>query len=316
MSIHLHTFLLMLWAVGAAHGGPATAPVRHEADVIYGRKDGMALTLDVVRPEKANGLGAIFVYSGGWFSQHNFTPASIQPFTGELLNRGYTIFVVVHGSQPRYTIPDAIGDVKHAVRFVRANAKRWTVDEKRLGVFGGSAGGHLSLMIGLNSDDGDPKAADPIDRVSSRVAAVAAWFPPTDFLNYGEPNKNALKTVLEPFKAAFDFRELDPKSKRYVQIKDEKRVEEIEKQISPMTHVSKDDPPVLLIHGDKDVLVPMQQSEVLVEKLKEVEVPVKLVVRPGMGHGWGNIQADAVEMADWFDGHLRNGAGTRESREK
>src|SRR5438874_2396833 len=128
MSIHVHSLLIMLWAISAARGAPTTQPGGHEEDVIYGRKDGMALTMDVIYPPKnANGIGIVFVVSGGWFSAHNFTPATLHPFSGVLLDRGYTIFAVVHGSQPRYTIPDAVLDLRRSVRFIRVNAKRFHI---------------------------------------------------------------------------------------------------------------------------------------------------------------------------------------------
>src|SRR4030095_5411507 len=108
-------------------------------------------------------------------------------------------------------------------------------------------------------------AKDEIDRASSRVQAVACFFPPTDFLNYGKPGENALgRGILKDFSAPFAFQELDPKRGRFgsfVPITDENKILEIGRQISPINHVSSDDPPTLIIHGDKDTLVPIQQAE-------------------------------------------------------
>ena len=95
------------------------------------------------------------------------------------------MFAVCHGSQPKYTIPEAIADMQLSVRYIRSHASEFGIDPDRIGVSGGSAGGHLSLMLGTASDAGDPQAKDPVLRASSRVAAVACFFPPTDFLNYG-----------------------------------------------------------------------------------------------------------------------------------
>ena len=160
--------------------------------MIYGRKFGTALTMDVFTPKQdANGLGVILVVSGGWFSSHEaIRPAFVTP----LLERGYTVFAVVHGSQPKFTIPEILQDMNRAVRFIRYHAKDYGIDPDRIGIYGGSAGGHLSLMQGTAGDEGDPKAKDPVDRVSSRVQAVACFFPPTDFLNYGKPGEVALGT--------------------------------------------------------------------------------------------------------------------------
>ena len=122
-------------------------------------------------------------------------------FLDELLKRGYTVFAVVHGSQPKYTIPEILEDINRAVRFIRHHAKDYRVDPDRLGIAGASAGGHLSLMQGTSGDLGNKGAKDPIDRESSRVQAVACYFPPTDFLNYGKPGEITLGDgVLKDFK--------------------------------------------------------------------------------------------------------------------
>ena len=157
-------------------------------------------------------------------------------------------------------------------------------------------------MQGTAGDKGDPKAVDAVDRESSRVQAVACFFPPTDFLNYGKPGENALgRGILKDFRAPFDFAELDAKTRHFVLITDEAKIEEIGKQISPINHVSADDPPTLIIHGDADKLVPIQQAQIIVEKLKAAGVKAKLIVKPGAGHGWVDVQPDLAKMAEWFD---------------
>src|SRR5262245_42899246 len=272
-------------------------------DVIYGRKYGLALTMDVFTPKKANGVGVIFVVSGGWFSG----PQAIHPpFAAPLLKRGYTVFAVVHGSQPKFTVPEIVEDMHRAVRFIRHSAQRFKIDPDRLGIYGASAGGHLSLMMGHAGKDGDPKADDPVDRLSSRVQAVACFFPPTDFLNWGRPGNELIDRALRPpFTAAVDFHEFDKKKALFIPIKDEKKLREIMRDISPITHVSGKSAPTLLIHGDKDTLVPIQQSELLAARLKEAGVPVELIVRKGSGHGWATLPLDLEKCADWFDRHLQ-----------
>jgi acetyl esterase/lipase len=283
--------------------GEEPAPFGRKEDVIYGRKYGTALTLDVITPAPANGTGLIWAVSGGWYSDH----AGINPgFVSELLKRGYTVFAVVHGSQPKFTIPEILDDMHRSVRFVRYHAKDYGIDPSKIGVTGGSAGGHLSLMLGTASRQGDPSAKDPVDRESSRVQAVACFFPPTDFLNYGKTGEVALgRGVLKDFRAPFDFRELDPKLKAFVTITDEAKILEIGKSICPVHQVTPDDAPTLILHGDHDTLVPIQQAELMVEKLKAAGVPAKLVVKPGAGHGWPDMGKDLSAFADWFDLHLR-----------
>lgn len=288
-----------------ARGAPDKPDFERTEDVIYGRKYGTALTMDVFTPEEdANGAAVVFMVSGGWFSAKE----GIHPgMYAEFLDRGYTVFAVVHGSQPKFTIPEVLEDVHRSVRFIRHNADRYGIEPDRIGVTGGSAGGHLSLMIGTAGKPGDPEAKDPVDRSSSRVQAVACFYPPTDFMNYGRPGRDvfvALSEELENFQAPFDFCELDPDTRRLVLIRDEKRRREIAREISPITHVTPDDPPTLIIHGDADRLVPIQQAEVMIEKLQDAEVPARLIVRNGADHGWKGQGKDLTHFADWFDQHI------------
>jgi acetyl esterase/lipase len=161
-------------------------------------------------------------------------------------------------------------------------------------------------MQGVAADQGNPAAKDPVDRASARVQAVACFFPPTDFLNYGKEGENALgRGILAGFKAPFDFRELDPTTHAFVPITDESRVLEIGRQISPAYRVTADDPPTFIFHGDADKLVPIQQAEEIVAKFKEAGVDATLAVKPGAGHGWPGIDKDLEQFADWFDAHLK-----------
>jgi len=295
--------VLAALAVVAEARAADSATFTRQEDVVYGRKDGMALTLDVIAPKQgANGAAVIWVVSGGYFSSHE----AIHPgFVGAFLDRGYTVFAVVHGSQPRYAIPDAVADLNRATRFIRYKAKEFHVDPDRIGITGGSAGGHLSLMQGVAGDRGNLLSPDPVERTSSRVQAVACFFPPTDFLNYGKEGNVALGTgILKGFPAPFEFRELVGKPAVFVRITDEKRVLQIARSISPVYHATKDDPPTLILHGDADTLVPIQQAELIIDRLKKAGVTAELVVKPKAGHGWLTLGADMKTFADWFDKHL------------
>jgi acetyl esterase/lipase len=163
-------------------------------DVIYGRKHGTALTMDVYRPaDGGRGVGIVWAASGGWVSTHAIVgPEFHLSPTPTLVKRGYTVFAVVMGSQPKFTIPEMLDDLNRALRFIRTHASDYGIDPEHIGITGGSAGAHLSLMQATAGDLGDPQAADPVDRASSRVQAVAGFFPPTDFLNYGKPGAVAL----------------------------------------------------------------------------------------------------------------------------
>ncbi|MEY2409105.1 MAG: hypothetical protein QOF48_1775 [Verrucomicrobiota bacterium] len=285
---------LLLGTLLVAHSiaqSPEKAFTRTE-DVIYARKFGTALTLDVFRPAKPNGKGIIAVMSGGWFSSHD----SIQAGNfATFLERGYTIFAVVHGSQPRFIIPEITEDMHRAVRFVRHHAAQYGIDPDRLGVTGGSAGGHLSLTLGTQGGPGKSDAKDPVDRESSAVQAVACFFPPTDFLNYGQEGEDAVGVgVLKNFKSAFGARADAPAERQ-----------KYGREISPIYFIHSNLPPTLIIHGDADKLVPIQQAESFVKQAEAVGAKARLVVKEGKAHGWAEIGKDAATLADWFDEHLR-----------
>jgi acetyl esterase/lipase len=313
----LASLLLISTAASLAHAADQPAMQRRD-DVIYGRKHGVVLTMNVFSPAKdANGAGIVWVVSGGWVSAHEIARPEFRfSPVNELVKRGYTVFAVVHGSQPKYTIPEILEDMHRAVRYIRFHAADYGIDPQRLGITGGSAGGHLSLMQGTAGNAGNPKATDPVDQTSSRVQAVACFFPPTDFLNYGKPGENAIgRGVLKDFSAPFQFSELDTKRGRFggfLPVTDEDRILEIGRQISPINHVSSDDPPTLIIHGDKDLLVPFQQTETFVDKLEEAGVAAEVVTKPGAAHGWPDIGSDMPTIADWFDKHLAKPAGGTE----
>ena len=296
-------FLAAVAVVALAPSAFAQPNYTRTEDVIYGRKHGLAMTMDVFAPkEKANGKGIIFCVSGGWVSNKPGGPGLAQP----LIDRGYTVFAVVHGSQPKFTIPEVLEDMHRAVRFIKHNAKKYTVDPDLLGISGGSAGGHLSLMQGCAPKDGNPKATDPVERQSSKVAAVACFFPPTDFLNYGKEGEVALGDgTLKGFRPPFDFWEREKGTNKLVVIEDQERRKAIGKQISPVYHVTKDSAPALIVHGDADLLVPIQQAELVIAKLKDSKVSCELVVKKGLAHGWAGMDKDVVTLADWFDKYLK-----------
>ncbi len=296
---------LMFCQTAAVRGADEDTFTR-TSDVIYARKFGSALTMDVFTPKQnANGAAVIWTVSGGWFSSHEHINLT---FLRELLGRGYTVFAVVHGSQPKYTIPECVADMNLAVRYIRLHADEFKIDPQRIGISGGSAGGHLSLMIGTAGDLGDPKSEDPLLRTSSRVQAVACFFPPTDFLNYGTPGFAWLNQgPKDAIKAPFDFRQMNPETKTFDPV-DEPTRAKIARDVSPAYHVSQDDPPTLIIHGDKDYLVPLQQSQLIMEKFQEAGVPHSLVVKTGEAHGWKDWQNDMRTIADWFDQYLKKPA--------
>lgn len=265
--------------------------VRITSDVVYGHKDGMALTYDVFVPDNAHGAGILSMVSGGWFSF--WRPPSQRMRSYEpMLNTGYTVFAVHHGSAPLFKVPDAVSDVRAAVRHIRVNANEYGVDPKRLGVTGGSAGGHLSLMLGLDREtsfEQSSSASRGIRRFGRRysvdastdgsVASVVAYYPPVDLRRSVGRNDR--------------FPALDFSS-------------ELAAGISPILFVDENDPPILLIHGDQDTLVPIAGSRALAAKFVEAKVVHDLLVLEGAGHGFRGDQRTKASnaMIAWFDKYL------------
>jgi len=148
-------------------------------DVIYGHRDGMALTYDVFKPLKPNGALVVNMVSAGWRSSWG-PPEERQARYQWLIDRGFTVVALYHASAPRFPLTEAVNDMRLGLRHIRLYAKDYGADPARIGVWGASAGGHLALVAGLMADDGDPVAANPLERYGNRVAAVVAYFPPTD----------------------------------------------------------------------------------------------------------------------------------------
>lgn len=252
---------LVLAIFGWMVHGQENTDVEIVEDVIYGHKDGMALIYDVFKPAQPNGTAIIYMVSYGWWSY--WRPAEEhQEMFQDYLDRNLTVFNVYHGSAPKYKVPDAVSDVRRAVRHIRAHAEEYGVDDKKFVTWGYSAGGHLSLMLALDSDSGDESSDDPIERVSNRIAAALAVFPPVDLTEHVGPDGDA-----DTF-PALDFEV------------------ELVKSVSPIFKVSEDDPPILLVHGDEDGVVDIDHSERMRDALKKVGVPVHLEVIKGAGHGF------------------------------
>jgi acetyl esterase/lipase len=277
--------LLTLALSSGVFAQPKSVEVEIIPDIVYGHKDGMALTFDVFKPKsQSNGAAVIFMVSGGWVSAWA-PPAETQPRFKDLLDKGFTVIALRHGSSPKYLIPEIVGDVRRAIRFIHYKSKDWGVDPNRLGVWGGSAGGHLSLMIGTASDAGDPSAKEAFLKESDRVAAVVAYYPPVD-LRYLARGLNPAPTgtVLDRFPA--------------LNFEKEKAAD-----YSPLLFVTSDDPPTLLIHGDKDDLVNISNSKIIYEAFQKANVKTDFITIPGGGHGFRGDDAKraSAAMVSWFE---------------
>ncbi|MEO5801903.1 MAG: alpha/beta hydrolase [Verrucomicrobiota bacterium] len=264
-----------------------------QQDVVYGKADDVELKLDLYFPKKTEGKlpVTVYVHGGGWQNGDKGAGAGAMAI-GELVKRGYLVASVNYRLAPTYKFPAQIEDVKCAIRFLRAHASDYQLDPKRMGVWGGSAGGHLVALLGTSDAkiglEGKGGWADQ----SSRVQAVVDMFGPAD-LTVEFPGGNA--RIIETVFGASSSKD------------------EVLKRASPVTHVTSDDPPFLILHGENDRLVPLSQSEKLHERLKAAGVPSKLVVVKNAGHSFkpegGTPQPDRNELTqmigDFFDKTLK-----------
>jgi acetyl esterase/lipase len=260
--------------------------VNIQPDVVYGHKFGLAMTCDVFTPkEEANEAAVLFMVSGGWYSRWS-PPEQTQQMFKPLTDKGFTVFAVRHGSSPKFSISEAVADVRRSVRFIRMNAETYQVDPNRIGVFGMSAGGHLSLMLGTASDEGNADSEDPVEKVSDRVQAVVAYVAPTD-----------LQVM------ATDAPDRLPAYERFPALEIDKAAAATD---SPLLHVTSDDAPTLLLAGAKDVLVPIFHSRNIHAAFEKANVTSQLVEFPNAGHGFGGEDAAKATdaMVDWFVTHL------------
>ena len=254
---------------------------RNDLDLFLPKDDGRSL-----RP------AVIVIHGGAW---RGGDKKDMRILAEPLAQRGYVVAVINYRLAPKWNYPAQLDDCQRAVRWLRKNAKEFRVDPKRFGAAGASAGGHLALLLGTREvrDDSDPE----LKGVSSKVQCVLSIFGPTDFTDerYVQASKNPIAG-----RALIDFL-----GKPY----DE--APEIWKEASPIHHVSPDDAPTFIIHGDQDFLVPLDQSVKFAEAMKKVGVEVQLVVIKGMGHGPTTPEQreefmKAVGQAlEFFDKHLK-----------
>lgn len=285
----LRALVACLCSASAPVIGDAQAPARQPpvtTDVVYGHKDGLALTFDVHRPAQPNGAGVIAIVSGGWQSSVEMSRLIVDGYLSPLLNeKGFTVFAVRHGSSPRYPMSAIVSDVRRAVRFIRQHAGEYGVDPNRIGVYGGSAGGQLALLLGTTADSGDPSASDAVLMESSRIAAVVAYFPPTDLSRWGT------QRIRQAFAA---MRLTDAEAAEY----------------SPIRFVSPGAAPSLIVHGDADTVVPMVEGETMHGALTKAGVPASFIRIEGAGHGFdgADLERANAAMVQWFERHLGSAA--------
>ncbi|HWB11054.1 MAG TPA: alpha/beta hydrolase [Pirellulales bacterium] len=269
-----------------------------EYDVKYVPDGDEAQSLDVYFPESKTDKRLpllIWIHGGGWAAGSKAQP----PFLNQL-ERGYVVASIEYRFSQKAKFPAQIQDCQAAIRWLRANAEKYGIDPDRVGVGGGSAGGHLAALVGTSGGQGVFPVIGGNDDQSDRVQAVCDIFGPTNFwtvIAQADEDKNV--------KNIFKWNEGDP----YSGLIGGKLGEDKEKcdAVSPVRYVTQDDPPFLILHGDRDALVPYAQSVELRDLLAEAGVEVTLQRLPGAGHGGPAFGLPAVGRltAAFFDKHLK-----------
>lgn len=276
---------VLLWQATAAR---ADLPYTQHQDIVYGEVHGVALVMDIFTPNGSrNGVGIVDVASGAYHSDRgkirDHKRARMYDIFGE---KGYTVFAVRPGSITKFNVPEMISHVNMGIRWVKEHAAEYEIDPERLGITGASAGGHLACLAAVTADE------------KTRLKAAGVFFPLTDLLNWGgsELDVRSDNRIARRIRGLVS---IDPAEKNNDELIKEKLAE-----ISPARRVTAEAPPFLLIHGDADRVVPLQQSQEMVAALHKAGVPAELIVKKGGGHPWLTIHEEVRVLADWFDKQL------------
>lgn len=272
-------------------------PPRVEHDVVYGQAGEVALQMDLYFPSNTPATNVpvvMYVHGGGWVMGGK-DMVKLMPWPEELLRRGYVVASINYRLGSKYKFPAMIEDAKCAVRFLRAHARVFGLDADHIGVIGDSAGGQLVSLLGLTGDSSEFDGTGGWSHFSAQVQAVVDMYGPSDFTDASASKSLMGRRIL---KAAFGTTSQDAP---------------ILKQASPMSHVTSNAPPFLILHGDHDKMVQLRQSENLNDALQAAGVTSSLLVITNYSHGFTpwrmkaspDPAALAKIVADFFDQHLR-----------
>lgn len=298
----LFVLLAYFHAAGQQAGQNETNPAeaRVESNVVFGMYSGLALLMDVHHPQTPNGYGIICIPGSGFHSPMGFNAWSMKDnkfllvMYQPLLAAGYTVFVINHREAPRFRYPAAVEDAERAVRFIRHNAQRFGVSAERIGGVGASSGGYLVSMLGVRNSAGKNADDDPVERQSAHLQAVVAFSPPEDLTgNLGALAASALGSFIGTIRLP------NPNSPEW----------KLYREASPISYVGPHSAPMLLIHGERDDLIPPEQSEKMASALAQANVASRLIRVPGAGHDdlmqRPEYREFTSEMVKWLDRYLR-----------
>jgi acetyl esterase/lipase len=263
----------------------ADEPFVHHKNLVYAEEHGIGLLMDVFVPTgENNGRGIVDVASGAWHSDRGKIRdhEKAQVFQS-MCKKGFTVFAIRPGSVTRFSALEMLNNLNTGIRWVKEHAAEYGIDPNQLGLMGASAGGHLASLAMVTAD------------ASTRVKAVAVFFPPTDFLDFGGvPLDKVSEGHIGEVSRALAFPPGQAEGKKPEELTAALTA------ISPARLVGANLPPYLVFHGDADPLVPLQQSEVMVAALKTKGNSAELIVKPGGAHPWPTIAEEMALVADWF----------------
>jgi acetyl esterase/lipase len=282
---------LHLWTQdGSAQPAPDLSKVNVIRDVEYVPGGHERQKLDLYLPQSTDPNGPrpliVWVHGGAWLGGSKERPQAL-PF----VDKGYAVASIGYRLSQHAIFPAQIEDCKAAIRWLRANAGKYGYDPNRIGAWGASAGGHLVALLGTAGDVNEFDVG-PNKGVSSRVQAVCDFFGPTDF------------TKMSSFWSTMNHDANDSPEAKLIGGPVQQNKDKVQRA-NPITYVTKDDPPFLIVHGDKDPLVPHNQSEILDEALKKAGVEVTFYTVPGGGHGGFKDPHVDLLVAEFFKKHLR-----------
>ena len=290
------TVSVLLFAVALAQqqNPPVPDDVLADFDVEYSRV-GERVAMDIFRPKTAGPHPAILAIHGGGFRAGSRT--SYIPLCIKAAQRGYVCATASYRLSPRNQFPAHVEDAKAAVRFLRAQAAKYTIDANNIGATGGSAGGHLVLMLGLTANNKSFEGTGPNRDFSSAVQCVVNYFGPTDFTKSYEPGKSVDAAQVLPLFLGGD---LEHNRQQHI-------------LSSPLYYVTPQAAPILSIHGTKDRYVAYEHSVWLTEKLKAAGADAELETMVDADHGFKGADAERAEarMFAFFDKHLKPVKETR-----
>ncbi|WP_251551478.1 alpha/beta hydrolase [Neobacillus muris] len=263
-------------------------------NIVYTKIDGIALKLHLLVPKHSDKQLPLIIYikGGGWGKNHPQKSFSFIPSLVQFAKRGYVVASVEHRTSHAAKFPAQLHDIKAAVRYLKANAGKYHINPDKVGVWGSSSGGHLAALLGTSGGIKQLEGNSYNQSTESRVQAVVDWYGPTDF------------SQMSKFPSEVDFDAADSPESILIGGPVQEHPDQV-KLANPITYITPDDPPFLIMHGDKDKRVPYNQSVLLYQALKKANVEVTMYRIKGAGHGGFSEPAILNIVQEYFDLHLK-----------